>query len=315
MKIHSFTAPASASAILLAGLGVFTAFSAAAPKYSDWSEAVNLGPVVNSPANDFAPHISRNGLSLYFASTRDGGFGGEDLWVSQRASRDDPWGPPVNLGPVINTGALERSPALSRDGHFLFFATSRPGGFGGLDIWVSWRAHTHNDFAWQPPMNLGAAVNSGFTDAGPSYFENDDVGIPLLYLASNRPGGPGGLDLYVSKMTLNGSFGPPLLIGELSGPANDGTPSLRFDGLEVFFFSNRPGGQGNADVWVASRETAQNSWSEPINPGPAINSASNESFPMLSSGRETLYFNSNRPGGFGGDDLYVSTRSKRTGPR
>ena len=87
-----------ASVALLAGLGLWSVYLAAAPAYSDWSLPINLGPVVNSAAEDFAPHISKNGLSLYFASTRPGGLGGEDLWVSKRARSDDPWGEPVNLG-------------------------------------------------------------------------------------------------------------------------------------------------------------------------------------------------------------------------
>src|SRR2546422_11387647 len=65
-------------------------------QFSDWSEPVNLGPVVNSGFDDFHPAISPNGLSLYITSGRLGGLGGSDIWVSQRARLDDPWGPPQN---------------------------------------------------------------------------------------------------------------------------------------------------------------------------------------------------------------------------
>ena len=72
--------------------------SSRAQKYSDWSAPINLGPVVNSTATDRGPAISKDGLSLYFASTRlSGSFGGEDVYVSQRESPDSEWGPPVNL--------------------------------------------------------------------------------------------------------------------------------------------------------------------------------------------------------------------------
>src|SRR5262245_9163152 len=74
-----------------------------AQRFSAWSAAVNLGPVVNSAGDEERPAISRDGLSLYFSSTRPGGFAGPDLYVSQRLSLEDPWGPPVNLGPNINT--------------------------------------------------------------------------------------------------------------------------------------------------------------------------------------------------------------------
>ncbi len=107
-------------------VSAFTA-SSRAQSYSDWSEPINLGPIVNSTSMDRAPAISKDGLSLYFASTRPFvGFGGEDIYVSQRETRDDEWGPPINLGPIINTIDNEMVPAFSRDGHLMFFASNRP---------------------------------------------------------------------------------------------------------------------------------------------------------------------------------------------
>jgi hypothetical protein len=111
----------------------------AAPKFSDWSPPA-LVPNVNSEFVDAGPAISRDGRSLYFNSDRPGGFGSNDIWVSRRARVKDPWGTPVNLGPTINTNAIESAPAFSRDGHWMFFTSTRPGGFGPLlEIWVSWR--------------------------------------------------------------------------------------------------------------------------------------------------------------------------------
>jgi Tol biopolymer transport system component len=302
------------SVALVAGLGLLAVYLTAAPVYSDWSMPTNLGPAVNSAAEDFAPHISKTGLSLYFASTRPGGLGGEDLWVSKRASSDDPWGQPVNLGSTINTAANERSPGLSRDGHYLYFATTRPGGSGGFDIWVSWRHDKGDDFGWQTPVNLGSQFNSVGTDAGPAYFENDDGGVPILFLASNRAGGAGGLDIYVSRLTAGGSFGPPVLVNELSGALNDLTPGVRHDGLEVIIASNRAGSIGAQDLWVSTRNTVGDLWSAPVNLGSALNSSFNDNFPSLSSDREALFFSSDRPGGSGGSDIYTSLRSKRNGP-
>src|SRR6266436_1059982 len=178
---------------------------AQAQKYSDWSAAVNLGPAINSAFSDQGPAISKDGLSLYFTSDRPEGLGGPfDMYVSQRASVDDPWGSPVNLGPTVNTAFDEGEPGLSRDGHFLFFQSKRPGGFGGIDLWVSYREHTHDDFDWQPAVNLGAGVNSAADDQGPSYFENEEDGAPQLYFGSSRPGGLGGADIYVSEQMADG---------------------------------------------------------------------------------------------------------------
>jgi hypothetical protein len=279
----------------------------AAPKFSDWTTPINLGPLINSPTQEFGPAISKDGLSLYFNSDRLGTFGGPDLWVSQRASENDAWGPPVNLGPVINTAANEAVPSLSRDAHWLFFNSDRQGPAGNQDIWVSFRKHTQDDFAWEPPFNLGAGVNSAFFEAGGSYFENDEGGAPLLFFTSNRLGT---FDIYVSQLWPVGSFGPATLVPELSSGASEQRPSVRFDGLEIFFFSNRPVSLGT-DLWVSTRNTVFDPWSTPANLGPTVNSAFADQQPHIAADRKTLFFASNRDSaGVGPLDLYVTTRTK-----
>src|SRR5215471_17462185 len=109
----------------LAGLACPT--PSCAQQFSDWLTAVNLGPVVNSGFDDQHPAISKDGLRLYFVSNRPGGFGGLDIWVSRRASLEDPWEAPINLGPSINSSSNDFAPNLSTDGHLLFFDSDRPG--------------------------------------------------------------------------------------------------------------------------------------------------------------------------------------------
>lgn len=287
-----------------------------ADRFGDWTPPVNLGDAVNSPSQEILPALSKNGRSLYFASDRPGSLGGEDLWVSRRAGKDSPWEAPVNLGAVINTAFNERSPELSRDGHFLFFATNRPGGLGDFDIWVAWRAHIHDDLGWRPAVNLSAGVNSASGDFGPGFFENDEIGIPILYLASTRPGGLGSADIYRSALQRHGGFGPAMPVSELNSPQGDFRPSLRADGLEIVLDSNRPAppdvaGIGLRDIWVSRRRATWAPWSAPTNLGPVINSPFNDYLAMLSGDGTTLVMVSDRPGGFGGNDLYISTRSRR----
>jgi len=280
----------------------------ATPVFSEWSTPRNLGPAVNSAFTDQAPAISKDGLSLYFGSTRPGGSGALDIWVSQRETVDGAWGLPTNVG-TVNTAFIENVPALSRDGHWLFFNSNRPGGFGGNDLWVSYRNHVHDDLDWQIPVNLGAGVNSASLDIGASYFANDDFGVPLLFFGSDRPGGPGGTDIYVSAQQPDGSFGASELVNELSGPFSDNRPVVRFDGLELFFFSDRPDGS-NVDMWVSTRNSIFDPWSTPVNLGPTVNSPQDDRQAYIASDRETLFFASDRPGGEGGFDLYMTTRSK-----
>jgi len=291
-----------------------TSLWAGGPRYTEWSQPVNLGPTLNSSGTDARAAISRDGLSLYLESNRPGSVGDDDIWVSQRESVDDAWGAPVNLGPTVNSAAGDRVPALSRDGHWLFFGSDRPGGFGLVDVWASWRPQIHDDFGWQTPVNLGAAVNTAFTDNLPSYFENDDGGTPQLYFASNRPGGTGGTDLYLSELQPDGSWGAATPIRELNTTVNDNGPAIRHDGLEMYFQSMRAGGVGGADLWVATRETVDAPWSTPVNLGATVNTSAGDIQPDLSADGETLFFVSSRPGGFGGDDLYMTTRSKAYGP-
>jgi hypothetical protein len=302
-RLAALLTPIGLGLALLAGTGPSNGLEAS--RGADWSPPENLGAEVNSAFDDSAPHLSSDGLALYFASTRPESLGGEDLWVSRRPNRHAPWGAAANLGPGINTPANERSPALSRNRRLLFFATDRAGGSGGFDIWVSWRPDPADDTGWQTPVNLGTGINTAATDAGPAFFERP--AIPQLYLASARPGGPGGLDLYVGSVP-GGWSGPPVLIAELSSPQPDLTPTVRRDGLEIVFASGRPGGLGNFDLWHAFRKSIHEPWSAPAHLGPGINTEFLEVFPSLSFDAGTLVFQSTRPGGFGGSDLYSSTR-------
>ena len=287
---------------------------AAAPKFSGWSAPANLGPAVNSTGTDATPAVSKDGRSLYFASNRPDGSGGLDIWVSQWDDTTGTWGAPANVGNLVNSELTDTAPALSRDEHWLFFHSNRSGGRGGFDIWASYREHTHDDLGWQTPVNLGSFVNSASDETDPDYLENEDGLSPQLFFASNRPGGLGGFDLYVSNLQADGRFGPPNMIAELSSPVADPGVMVRFDGLEAFFYSRRTGGvSGSIDIWTATRETVSDPWSSLVHLEAPLNTTAIDQAPHLASDRETLFFASDRSGGLGGLDLYVSTRHK--GPK
>jgi hypothetical protein len=292
-------------------------------KYTDWSPAVHLGCTVNSAAQDLGPAISKNGLSLYFGSGRAApdAQGGMDLYVTQRLSLEAPWGSPRNLGAVVNSPLTDNIPSLSRDGHLMFFNSNRPGGFGDVDLWVAFRDHVHDDFGWQAPFNLGQGVNSAGFDAGAGYFENDDGGTPLLFFGrgTSQATQETTTDFFMSELQADRTFGPARLIPELSSPTGDQRPIIRFDGLEIFFTSNRPGSTLDAlgaltrDIWVATRNSVHDHWSTPVPLGPAINTGSAEVQAYVSADGETLFFSSDRLGGCGASDLYMSTRTKLKG--
>jgi hypothetical protein len=101
-----------------------------------WGEPANLGPPVNSSASEVYPFVSPNGLLLLFSDVingplRAGGFGDVDMWMAMRASVNDSWGIPVNMGSMVNTSSIDSSPRISPDGSMLYFSSERPGGLGG----------------------------------------------------------------------------------------------------------------------------------------------------------------------------------------
>jgi hypothetical protein len=289
-------------------------------RFSEWSAAVNLGPVVNSTNLDFWPSISPNGLSLYFGSNRPGGIPGadrQDIWVSRRASLDAPWGAPRNLGQTINTEFRDNSPKLSRDGHWLIFGSTRPTGKciaeSVVEFYISYRENADDDFAWEPAVNFGCEISGAGENLSPTFFHDDDKGITTMYFSSPRTGDSLlASDIYVSTRGFHGTFGPATLVPELNSPVVDAGPTIRADGLEMFFKRGLPP-PGPGDLVVTTRETISQPWTTPKSLGPLVNnSAFDNQQPSLSCDGTTLYFTSNRPGGLGNGsyDLYVATRKR-----
>ena len=151
---------------------------------------INLGPTVNSSSRDAGPSISADGLWLFFASERPGGSGGRDLYVTTRATTDDEWGTPVNLGPTVNSSSNDTTPDISTDGLCLFFGSRRPGGSGGSDLWFTRRASTSSP--WEPPVWLGPTINSSYREHNPCISADGST----LYLISDWPGSIGNTDLW-----------------------------------------------------------------------------------------------------------------------
>ena len=299
---------------------VVAAFAASAgPLFSAWGPAALVDPVdavgVNTPAQDGCPIEAPDGHSLYIASNRRGSAG-LDLWVASRGSTDEAWGDPVNLndaaGADLNTSADEFCPTPVR-GNGLFFVR-RPSSCGLGDIYFARYNPAHG---WSEPERLACAPagpNTALDEMGPSYVEAG--GGARLYYSSSRTAAQGGAvagDIFVSAMGPNGTFGPGELVAELSDPAaNDIQPNVRRDGREVVFSSNRSGGSGSQDIWVATRDNGGESWSEPQNLGQNINTNASESRPSLSWDATRLYFG-RAPAAGGPGDVYVATRERDSG--
>lgn len=150
-----------------------------------WTQPKNMGNVVNSQEWDSQPTISPDGNRIIFCSARAGGYGAEDLYMIEKNSFGE-WGPPMNLGGVVNTPFSDDSPFLAQDGKTLYFGSKGHPGFGGYDIFKT----TYENGKWSEPVNMGKPLN---TEGDDNYFTIGGAG-EKGYFSSNR--GEGQVDLY-----------------------------------------------------------------------------------------------------------------------
>ncbi len=162
---------------------------------SPWGKPVNLGPTVNSSAWDLSARESADGLTLLWHSQRGGGLGGQDIWMSTRATKNDPWGQPVNLGAPVNSSGNDGEAVMTLDGLTLFFNSDRAGGIGGDDLWVTTRRSTNH--AWGPAINLGRSVNTPATE----WLGSVSADGSTLYFASDRPTAWGPCSIYQTTIS------------------------------------------------------------------------------------------------------------------
>ncbi|MFC1793658.1 LamG-like jellyroll fold domain-containing protein [Planctomycetota bacterium] len=262
---------------------------------------VNLGPTVNSTDTEGPDDIAADGLSLFLTSDRPGGYGAADIWVATRSTTEDDWGVPVNLGPTVNSSDWDGVSSISADGLSLYFSSFRPGGDGVFtDIWLTMRPTVSDP--WGTPINLGPVVNTSRYD---ERLDVSDDGLMLLF-SSNRTGGQGQSDIWVTtRPTVSDLWGTPKNLGAIvNTPGYDGAPHVSSDGRMLFLSSNRSGGLGGEDIWVARRATKDDDWANPVNLGPEVNTSHVDSAPCLSPDGSVLYFMSLRPGGVGSLDLW-----------
>lgn len=164
--------------LVFIGIAVALTFATlvSAKHFGEWGSPVNAESIpgtsseLNTTFNEGYPILSPDGLSLYIVSDRPGGAGTLtlDIWVAHRASTDDPWGAPENLGLPVNSSVHDHSPTPV-PGHGLFFVSARDGGCGGDDIYFT----RFKDGAWEEPQNVGCQINSTAGESSPSYFEDD----------------------------------------------------------------------------------------------------------------------------------------------
>jgi hypothetical protein len=207
-------------------------------------------PDVNSDSQDLGPVVAVDGSSLYFHSDRPGGAGGFDLWTTVRDALADDWAEPNRMSGIVNSAYDDKWPCISANGLTLLFASNRPEGRGGYDLWMSTRASVTDD--WNASVNLGSTVNSGGWERK-SWLSAD--GRTLVYESGSASGSlsKGEIyDLYVTTPT-----GPNDVWGSSSFLAKAVNMTFDDDGLftigggaVTYFVSELP--DGGWHLWRAS---------------------------------------------------------------
>ena len=210
-----------------------------------WGKPVNLGPPVDDPtAGDFALRLSLDDQALYFSSNRQGGFGSSDVYVARRKSANHPWGPPENLGPLINTEAYEAFPTPSADGNTLYFNRSTTFDSPDSDIWATSRTNEHEP--WGAAQRLAEPVNGPGAEFSPWIAPS---GLTLFF-ASNRPGNIGVVDIWVARRSsTSASWKAPHNLGPNVNTPSAWTlgPFMSANQRRLYFMSTRRGELGGPD--------------------------------------------------------------------
>jgi hypothetical protein len=184
---------------------------------------------------ELTPHLSRDGLTLYFARDLDGTGNFRDLMQSERAALGDAFGAPVAMNGVNDPFWSDLSPSVRADGPELFFGSSRFGGPGQYDIWSATRANTGANFGNLAPVT---GIDSPSDDSGLTLMAD---GLPVIF-SSGRAGSRGGRDLWLARRpSLSAAFEVEANLTELNTSSNDTDPPLRGDDGEIVFAADRSG--------------------------------------------------------------------------
>jgi len=207
-----------------------------------WSKAKPLGPPINTHGNEGAQCISPDGKFLIFTGcNREDGYGSCDLYISEREKNS--WSEPVNLGPLVNSSSWDSQPSIAPDGKTLYFASTRNGGKGNSDIWVT----VKNEHGWGAPINLGDTINTPGQEMSPFIHPDGKT----LYFSSNYHIGMGGMDLFMSKLNSDGKWGIPQNLGyPINTNDDEVTLLVNANGNIGYISSNRYGGFGRFDLFT-----------------------------------------------------------------
>ena len=259
---------------------------------------------INSEYQDYAPLITADGNTLIFTSRRKGSTGGqlaydnnyyEDIYISRR--QNDQWSQPASISSNINTEYHECAAAISPDGTQLFIYSDE----GEGDFYYA----TFDGQAWSKPEPV-SGVNSAHRELSISVNAEGNK----IYFSSDRPGGYGGFDIYVSVRNRFGEYGKPINLGpKINTPGNEDAPFIDPDGDILYFSSTGHLGMGGYDIFRSKLYNEK--WTTPINLGYPINTAQDDNYFVIAGDNVYGYYATAREEGLGGNDIYAILMDKK----
>jgi len=264
------------------------------------TQITNLGEIINSKYSDHSAVVSADESVIIFTSRRkrhenekvelDGQYN-EDIYISYFENQR--WTKPKSISKNINTEAHEASIGITPDGQQLFIYRDVEGG----TILTSYLIGNE----WSIPVSVGSHINTKYRETHASMSADGNY----LYFTSDRPGGYGGLDVYVSEKQKNGEWGKAVNMGDaINTPEDEEGPFIHHDGISLYFSSKGHSTIGGYDVFL-SKKNEFGTWSEAENIGYPLNTTNDDAFFMLTPDGKRAYYSSVKAEGFGNSDIYL----------
>jgi tetratricopeptide (TPR) repeat protein len=262
---------------------------------------LNLGDKINSEFPDYYPFVSKNDSILYFTSRRRGGLGGSKEFDGYYPSDiydailNTPYTKAKNVGKMVNTVGDDQVVGLSNNGNIIFVYFDMIDHYGDIYLAENKGGNFSRNF------KLDNTINSKDLETSASISDDGNT----LFFTSKRPGGYGGLDLYMSRKLPDGNWGTPQNLGpSINTPFDEDFPQLSSDGNTLYFTSNGLAGMGGFDIFHSYWSPESNEWSDPVNMGYPINTPGNNMTISFSINETYAYVSDVREGGFGDLDIY-----------
>jgi outer membrane protein OmpA-like peptidoglycan-associated protein/tetratricopeptide (TPR) repeat protein len=268
-------------------------YKKAHPDIASVLEPTNLGDSVNTTESEYFPSLTIDNTELIF-TRRVRGIN-EDFYETNK--RTGIWRKAKPLNGNINTNFNEGAQSISQDGQWLIFTGCNfPEGYGSCDLYISYLTAD----GWSAAENLGSKINTEAWESTPSLSPDKKD----LYFSSNRAGGYGGSDIYVSHLLASGQWSEPENLGPVINTINDEScPFIHTDNQTLYFTSKGHPGYGGYDLYM-TKKAANRTWSKPLNLGYPINTINDEGNLVISSDGGTAYYSSDRSDSRGGLDIY-----------